>query len=116
MTCSFNRLTSSCILVWVIELICANTKTVVVVNNTGWLIEQTFSAVLYSFMDVIRFAKEGQFDAFVAFGGGSVIDSCKVANLYSSNVDADFFDYVDAPIGRGMNVTHTLKPLIASKL
>ena len=73
------------------------------------------SAVLYSFMDVIRFAKEGQFDAFVAFGGGSVIDSCKAANLYSSNVDADFFDYVDAPIGRGMEVTHTLKPMIASK-
>ncbi|KAI0241628.1 Hydroxyacid-oxoacid transhydrogenase, mitochondrial, partial [Lamellibrachia satsuma] len=66
-----------------------------------------------SFMDAIRFASEGQFDAFIALGGGSVIDTCKVANLYSTNVDADFFDYVDPPIGRGMPVTHKLKPLIA---
>ena len=68
----------------------------------------------HSFMEAIRFASDGQFDAFVAVGGGSVIDTCKVANLYSTNPDADFFDYVDPPIGRGKPVTHKLNPLIAS--
>lgn len=87
-------------------------------NNWSYKIpvEVTSETLFYSFMDAIRFASEGQFDAFIALGGGSVIDTCKVANLYSTNVDADFFDYVDPPIGRGMPVTHKLKPLIASML
>ncbi|XP_077666323.1 hydroxyacid-oxoacid transhydrogenase, mitochondrial isoform X3 [Eretmochelys imbricata] len=66
-----------------------------------------------SFMDAITFAKKGEFDAYVAVGGGSVIDTCKAANLYASSPESDFLDYVNAPIGNGKSVTVPLKPFIA---
>ncbi|XP_063779902.1 hydroxyacid-oxoacid transhydrogenase, mitochondrial isoform X2 [Pseudophryne corroboree] len=66
-----------------------------------------------SFMDAIQFARKGSFDAYVAVGGGSVIDTCKAANLYAASPESDFLDYVNAPIGKGKPVTVTLKPLIA---
>lgn len=65
-----------------------------------------------SFKEAIRFASEGDFDGFVAVGGGSTMDTAKAANLYSTH-PADFFDYVNPPIGQGLPVPGPLKPLIA---
>jgi hydroxyacid-oxoacid transhydrogenase len=65
-----------------------------------------------SFAEAIAAAQEGGFDAFVAVGGGSVIDTAKAANLYST-YPADLFEYVNAPIGRGSAVPGPLKPLLA---
>src|SRR5947208_4523743 len=65
-----------------------------------------------SFRDAIDFATKGDFDALVAVGGGSTIDTAKAANLYST-YPADFLDYVNPPIGQGRPVPGVLKPLIA---
>ena len=66
-----------------------------------------------SFRAAARFASDGQFDGYISVGGGSVIDTCKAANLYASWPTSDFLDYVNAPIGAGKPVPGPLKPHIA---
>lgn len=65
-----------------------------------------------SMQEAIAFAQSEPFDAFVAVGGGSSMDTAKAANLYST-YPADFLDYVNAPIGKGKPVPGPLKPLFA---
>ncbi|MFM2125983.1 MAG: NAD-dependent methanol dehydrogenase, partial [Acidobacteriota bacterium] len=66
-----------------------------------------------SFLDAIAFARQGGYDAFVAVGGGSTIDTAKAVNLYVCHPPEDFLDYVNPPIGKGLPVPGPLKPLIA---
>lgn len=66
-----------------------------------------------SFRDAIDFARGIEFDSIVAVGGGSVIDTAKAVNLYTCYPPADFLDYVNPPIGKGLPVPGPLKPLIA---
>ncbi len=66
-----------------------------------------------SFLEAIAFARQSQYEAFVAIGGGSTIDTAKAVNLYTTCPPADFLDYVNPPIGKGLPVPRPLKPLIA---
>jgi len=65
-----------------------------------------------SFKHAAAFASEGGFSAFVSVGGGSVIDTCKVANLLSRH-PADLMDYVNAPLGKAVPPPGPLHPHIA---
>ena len=65
----------------------------------------------------LRYAVEvardgGPWDAFVAVGGGSSIDTAKAVNLLTTN-PGDLMEYVNAPVGAGRPPQRPLKPLIA---
>lgn len=66
-----------------------------------------------SFKEAIAFAQKGSYEAFVAVGGGSSLDTAKAANLYSTHPTEDFLDYVNPPLGKGKPIPGPLKPLIA---
>ena len=66
-----------------------------------------------SFREAIQFAEAHAPDGIVAVGGGSVIDTAKAVNLYTTYPPANFLDYVNAPIGKAIPVPGPLKPLIA---
>ena len=65
-----------------------------------------------SFKAAAQFAASARLDGFISIGGGSVMDTCKAANLYST-YPADFIDYVNAPIGHARAVPGALRPHIA---
>ncbi|HEY0165843.1 MAG TPA: hydroxyacid-oxoacid transhydrogenase [Jatrophihabitans sp.] len=54
----------------------------------------------------------GPWDAFVAVGGGSSIDTAKAVNLLYTN-PGELMDYINAPVGAGKAPSVALKPLIA---
>jgi len=65
-----------------------------------------------SIEEAIAFAGNTTYDAVLAVGGGSTIDTAKIANLYTC-WPADFLDYVNQPIGKGKPVPGPVKPLLA---
>jgi hydroxyacid-oxoacid transhydrogenase len=67
---------------------------------------------LDSFQDAADFAVEHEVDGFVSVGGGSSMDTAKVANLVSTH-PAPVMDYVNPPIGKGKKPPAPLKPHLA---
>jgi alcohol dehydrogenase class IV len=65
-----------------------------------------------SFQAAADFAKEGNFDGFVAVGGGSSIDTAKVSDLIATH-GGEIIDYVNPPVGGGKKPPSPLKPLLA---
>jgi alcohol dehydrogenase class IV len=65
-----------------------------------------------SFQEAADFALDGDFDGFVGVGGGSSIDTAKVADLVASH-PAPIMDYVNPPVGQGRKPPGALKPLLA---
>lgn len=58
------------------------------------------------------FAREGNFDGFVAVGGGTSIDTAKVSDLIATH-GGEIMDYVNPPVGGGKKPPSQLKPLLA---
>jgi alcohol dehydrogenase class IV len=60
----------------------------------------------------VEHASGGDWDGFLAVGGGSSIDTAKAVNLMTSN-PGDIMDYVNRPVGEGRAPSGPLKPLVA---
>lgn len=67
-------------------------------------------ASLRAAVDAAR--ETGPWDAFVAVGGGSSIDTAKAVSLLCTN-DGDLLDYVNAPIGSGRAPERPVAPVVA---
>lgn len=66
-----------------------------------------------SLAHAIAFARDaGPFDAIVAVGGGSAIDTAKAVGLLLTNPGV-LMDYVNAPVGGARAPEHPLLPLVA---
>src|SRR5690242_5345449 len=65
-----------------------------------------------SFDEAVKFARDAKPDGYVSLGGGSVLDTCKAANLYATH-PAPLRTYVNAPAGDARPVPGPLAPHIA---
>ena len=65
-----------------------------------------------SFQEAADFAEDGNFDGFVAVGGGTSIDTAKVCDLIATH-GGEIMDYVNPPIGDGKKPPSPLRPLLA---
>ncbi|QYJ03861.1 iron-containing alcohol dehydrogenase [Nocardioides panacisoli] len=66
-----------------------------------------------SLAEAVGFASdEGPFDAVVAVGGGSSIDTAKAICLLATN-PGELMDYLNAPVGQGRAPSEPLLPLVA---
>jgi alcohol dehydrogenase class IV len=64
---------------------------------------------LESLEQAAAFARDARVDGFVSVGGGSAIDTAKVANLIVSH-PAPVMEYVNAPVGAGRRPPGPLQP------
>ena len=88
----------------------------------GLLAESGLKAELYdrvhveptdeSLREAAGFARGGDWDGFLAVGGGSSIDTAKAINLLTTD-GRDVMDYVNKPVGEGRSPRQPLKPLVA---
>lgn len=67
---------------------------------------------LESLEDAVAFARDAKVDGFVSVGGGSTMDTAKVATLVTSH-PAPILDYVNAPVGAGRKPPSPLLPHLA---
>ena len=66
-----------------------------------------------SLREAIDFARDtGPWDAYVAVGGGSAIDTAKAVNLLTTN-PGELMDYINSPVGKGAAPVNALRPLVA---
>ena len=66
-----------------------------------------------SMQHAVEFARAGgPWDAVVAVGGGSAIDTAKAVNLLVTNA-GELMDYINAPVGKARAPEHPLLPLVA---
>ena len=88
----------------------------------GLIEDQGIEVILYdrarveptieSLQDAADFAVAHEVDGFVSVGGGSSMDTAKVANLVSTH-PAPVMDYVNPPVGEGKKPPSPLKPHLA---
>ena len=67
---------------------------------------------LDSLQEAADFARDAEVDGFVSVGGGSSIDTAKVANLITTH-PAPVMDYVNPPVGEGRKPPSPLRPHLA---
>ena len=67
---------------------------------------------LDSLQEAADFARDAGVDGFVSVGGGSTIDTAKVADLIVSH-PAPVIDYVNPPVGEGRKPPSPLAPHLA---
>jgi len=66
-----------------------------------------------SMREAVEYAREtGPYDAYVAVGGGSSIDTDKAVNLLTTN-EGDLAEYLNPPVGAGRAPERPLLPLVA---
>src|SRR3954465_9313072 len=66
-----------------------------------------------SLQHAVDWAREhGPWDAIVAVGGGSAIDTAKAINLLTTN-PGELMDYINKPVGGGRAPVNPLNPLVA---
>jgi hydroxyacid-oxoacid transhydrogenase len=66
-----------------------------------------------SLVEAVEFARDAApFDAVLAVGGGSSIDTAKAVDLLVTN-PGELMDYVNAPVGKARDPEHPLLPLVA---
>lgn len=65
-----------------------------------------------SITEAVEYARQGDWDGFVAIGGGSALDTAKAVNLMTTH-QGELLDFITPPIGGGRKPDRPLKPLIA---